>query len=301
MTRNLQLALSFALILLFAGEGRAQLGMFSKEQRIEFTREWKGERAEDGRPLVPDSILERLKNTTAEEAWGVLRGARYPNQFASGFQQIVTVPGKRLVGRAVTAVFMPMRPDVNAVINEKGKAEGRSGAGGQNSWVIDTLKPGDVIVVDLFGKIKDGTFMGDNLATSIFTKTGTGVVIDGGVRDLSGISEIKGITGYVRGFDPSAIANVMLVGINVPIRIGETTVMPGDVVLGDPEGVTFIPAHLAEKVADSSENTQLRDEWGHMVLREGKYTPGQIDSRWSPEMQAEFKKWAEEQKAKRRK
>lgn len=301
MIRNLQLALSFALILLFAGESRAQLGMFSKEQRIEFTREWKGERAEDGRPLVPDAILERLKNTTAEEAWGVLRGARYPNQFASGFQQIVTVPGKRLVGRAVTAVFMPVRPDVNAVINEKAKAEGRGGAGGQNAWVIDTLKPGDVIVVDLFGKIKDGTFMGDNLATSIFTKSGTGVVIDGSVRDLSGISQIKGFTGYVRGFDPSAIANVMLVGINVPIRIGETTVMPGDIVLGDPEGITFVPAQLAEKLADASENTQLRDEWGHMVLREGKYTPGQIDSRWSQEMQAEFKKWSEEQKAKRRK
>lgn len=287
--------------MLFAVEGRAQLGMFSKEQRIEFTREWKGERAEDGRPLVPDSVLERLQNTTAEEAWGVLRGARYPNQFASGFQQIVTVPGKRLVGRAVTAVFMPLRPDVNAVINEKAKAEGRSSAGGQNAWVIDTLKPGDVVVVDLFGKIQDGTFIGDNLATSIFTKTGTGVVIDGAVRDLSGISQIKGFTGYVRGFDPSAIANVMLVGINVPIRIGQTTVMPGDVVLGDPEGVTFIPAHLAEKVADVSENTQLRDQWGHQMLREGKYTPGQIDSRWTPEMQAEFKKWAEEQKAKRKK
>lgn len=301
MKRNLWFALSFALILLFAGEGRAQLGMFSKEQRIEFTREWKGERDEGGRPLVPDSVLERLKNTTAEEAWGVLRGARYPNQFASGFQQIVTVPGKRLVGRAVTAVFMPLRPDVNAVINEKAKAEGRGGAGGQNAWVIDILKPGDVVVVDLFGKIKDGTFIGDNLATSIFTKTGTGVVVDGSVRDLSGISQIKGFTGYVRGFDPSAIANVMLVGINVPIRIGETTVMPGDVVLGDPEGVTFIPAHLAERVATVSENTQLRDEWGHQMLREGKYTPGQIDSRWTPEMQAEFKKWAEEQRAKRKK
>jgi 4-hydroxy-4-methyl-2-oxoglutarate aldolase len=301
MIRNFQLVASVALILLFAGEGRAQLGMFSKEQRIEFTREWKGERAEDGRPLVPDSVLERLKNTTAEEAWGVLRGARYPNQFTAGFQQIVTVPGKRLVGRAVTAVFMPVRPDINAVINEKAKAEGRGGAGGQNSWVIDTLKPGDVVVVDLFGKIKDGTFIGDNLATSIFAKTGTGVVVDGSVRDLSGISQIKGFTGYVRGFDPSAIANVMLVGINVPIRIGETTVMPGDVVLGDPEGITFVPAQLAEKLADVSEDIQLRDEWGHTMLREGKYTPGQIDSRWSPEMQAEFKKWSEEQKAKRRK
>jgi regulator of RNase E activity RraA len=286
------------LFLALASPASAQLGMFSKEQLISITRSWMGARDDGGRPLVPDSVLTRLKNTSAEEAWGVLRGAGYNFQFEGNWQGVNISKEDRLIGRALTAVFVPMRPDLNDYINENAKKEGRVGRG-QNSWPIDMLKPGDVLVVDLFGKIKDGTFMGDNLATSIFAKSGTGIVIDGALRDLSGVMEIKGIKVYVRGFDPSGIAGVTLAGINVPVRIGGTTVLPGDVVLGDPEGVIFIPAHLAAKVADASEETQLRDEWGHTMLREGRYTPGQIDSRWTEAMQAEYKKWAAERKAKR--
>lgn len=284
-----------ALSLCFTTQGSAQLGMFTKEQRVEFTREWKGERFSDGRPKVPDAVLARLKTATAEEAWAVLGGEGYHHQFEGGWK--VINPGERLVGRVVTAVFMPLRPDVNAVINDYGKKEGRVG-GGQNSWVIDTLQRNDVLVVDLFGKIKDGTFAGDNLSTSIFAKSGTGLIVDGAVRDVSGISEIKGFRCYVRDVDPSAIADVTLMGINVPIRIGKVTVMPGDVVVSDPEGLTFIPARLAEKVADYSEITQLQDKWGHQMLREGIYTPGQIDSRWTKEMIEEFNRWAEQQGAK---
>jgi len=290
------LASAALLIVLISAPAHGQLGMFSKEQRADFTREWKGERFPDGRPKIPDETLARLKNVTAEEAWAVLHQAGYHHQFEGGWK--VINPGERLVGRVVTAVFMPLRPDVNAVINDYGKKEGRTQAGGQNSWVIDTLLPNDVLVVDLYGKIKDGTFAGDNLSTSIFSKTGTGLIVDGAVRDFSGISEIKGFRCYVRDFDPSALAGATLMGINVPIRIGDVTVMPGDAVVSDPEGLTFIPAQLAEKVADSSELTQLRDNWGHQMLREGKYTPGEIDGRWSKEMIEEFNRWAEKQGAK---
>jgi 4-hydroxy-4-methyl-2-oxoglutarate aldolase len=295
MKKGSRYALALAAGLCLAAPAVAQLGMFSKEQRIEFTPEWKGERFPDGRPKVPDAVLERLKRVTAEEAWGVLRGAGFDHQFEGGWK--VINPGERLVGRVVTAVFMPLRPDVNSVINDYGKKEGRVG-NGQNSWVIDTLEPNDVLVVDLFGKIKDGTFAGDNLSTSIFAKSGTGLIVDGSVRDTTGISEIKGFRCYVRGVDPSALEGVTLMGINVPIRIGHATVMPGDVVVSDPEGLTFIPPQLAERVADYSELTQLRDEWGHQMLREGKYTPGQIDERWSKEMIEEFNRWAEKRGAK---
>ncbi len=287
-----------ALVILAAGAPAAfgQLGMFSREQRIDFTRAWQGERFEDGRPKVADSVVERLGTVSAEQAWGVLRGAGFNHQFEAGWLQFNPTP-KRMVGRVVTAVFMPVRPDVNAVINDNAKKENRV-ARGQNSWVIDTLVPGDVLVVDLFGKVADGTFMGDNLATSIFTKSKNGVVVNGGIRDLSGIQEIQGFTGFVRGFHPSAIRDVMLVGINVPIRIGDVTVMPGDVAVSDPEGITFIPPQLAEKVADVAELTQARDDWGHMMLRQGKYTPGQIDSRWTPEMEQEFQRWFKENRKK---
>lgn len=287
-------AVALGAAVLFLQSAAGQLGMFSSQQRIDITREWKGERFPDGRPKVPDEVLDRLKLTTAEEAWGTLRRLGYNNQFERNWKTVnVADPaGDRLVGRAVTAVFMPRRPDMDAVINDHAKKENRVGRG-QNSWVIDTLVKRDVMVVDLFGKIKDGTIIGDNLGTSIWTKTGTGLVVDGAVRDVSGLMEIKGFKIFCRGFDPSAIAEVTLMGINVPIRIGQAAVLPGDVVLSDPEGITFIPAHLAAVVADESELTRLRDEWGHQMLREQKYTPGQIDTRWTPQMIDEFNKWAE--------
>jgi 4-hydroxy-4-methyl-2-oxoglutarate aldolase len=281
--------------------GWAQIGMFSNELRTAMTSEWKGERFPDGRPKVPDEVLDRLKNTTAEEAWGTLMRLGYKNQFEGGWKTI-NVPGigaeERLVGRVVTGVFMPARPDLNAYVTEVAKKEGRVGRGGQNAWVIDTLVKRDVMVIDLFGKIKDGTIIGDNLGTSIMTKTGTGIVVDGAVRDPSGISEIKGFKVFARDFDPSAIANVTLTGINVPIRIGQVTVLPGDVVISDPDGLTFIPAHLAKEVADESELTQLRDRWGHQMLREQKYKPGQIDSNWTDTMIDEFNAWAAQQGSK---
>lgn len=300
--RNGGVWMRFAATLAFAGlaaqTGLAQLGTFDKEKRIAITHKWTGERAEDGRPLVPDDVLKRLKTASAEEAWGVLRGEGYHYQF-EGNWQVVNPGEERLVGRVVTAQFMPVRPDMNEMINKKGAEEGRVSRG-QNSWVIDTLQPGDILVVDMFGKIKDGTFAGDNLATAIFTKSKNGLIVNGSVRDVSGMQEIKGFRAYVKGVDPSAIKDVMMVGINVPIRIGETTILPGDVAVTDPEGITFIPPHLAEKVATSSENIQLRDRWGHQMLREGKYTPGQIDTRWSDQMNKEFEAWAAAEKAKRR-
>jgi regulator of RNase E activity RraA len=242
-------------------------------------------------------VLTRLKITSAEEAWGVLRGEGYNYQF-EGNWHLVNPSGERMVGRVVTAQFMPVRPDMNEMINSKGAAEGRVSKG-QNSWVIDTLQPGDVLVVDMFGKIKDGTFAGDNLATAIFTKSKNGLVVNGSVRDVSGMQAIQGFRAFVKGVDPSAIKDVMLVGINVPIRIGETTILPGDVVVSDPEGLTFIPPHLADKVATTSENVQLRDKWGHQMLREGKYTPGQIDTTWSDAMTKEFEAFAASERAKR--
>jgi 4-hydroxy-4-methyl-2-oxoglutarate aldolase len=268
----------------------AQLGMFSKEQLVDITRAWTGERFPDGRPKVPDEVLERLKDVTAEEAWGTLGGAGYKLQFEAGWKELNG--GQRLVGRAVTCVFMPARPDMNAVINDHGKREGRVGHG-QNSWVIDTLVKGDVMVVDLFGKVDGGTIIGDNLGTSIMAKTGTGLVVNGAVRDPTGLSEIKGFHIFARDFHPSAIADVTLMGINTPIRMGNATVLPGDIVLSDPDGITFIPAQLAAKVADQAELTHYKDDWGHQMLREGKYTPGQIDAQWSPAIIAEFNKFLE--------
>jgi regulator of RNase E activity RraA len=271
----------------------AQLGMFTKDQLIAITSEWKGERFPDGRPKVPDAVLDKLADVDAEEAWGTLRGAGYNLQFEGNFKTVNVKPGgPRMVGRAVTCSFLPLRPDFNNFINENGKKEGRVSRG-QNSWVIDTLTKRDVMVVDLFGKIVDGTIIGDNLGTSIMTKTGTGLVVDGSIRDVSGNSEIEGFQIYARGFDPSALREVTLAGINIPVRIGHVTVLPGDVVVSDPEGITFIPPQLAERVANEAERIHMVDEWGHKMLRERVYTPGEIDTQWTPKMIEEFNKYCE--------
>lgn len=282
-------------LLLATSSATAQVGVFSKDHLIQYTPEWKGDRFPDGRPKVPDDILQRMKDVSIEEAWGVCRSRGYNYQFEGNW--VVTGEKPVLVGRAVTAYFRPMRPDVNKVIAAKGREEGR--IGGQNSWVIDTVVKGDVIVVDLMGKIVDGTFMGDNLANSIAAKSGgNGVVVDGGARDLEGVEDIPNFVTFTRGWDPSAIANVMLMGINTPVRIGRATVMPGDVVLGKKEGVFFVPAHLVQEVVEKSEVTRLRDQFGHQRLREGKYTPGQIDRNWTEEIENDFKQWLRERRDK---
>lgn len=254
----------------------------------ELTRLYPGERFPDGRPRVPDDILERMKAVTTEQAWGVLRANGYHLQFEGNWFR--THPDRILVGRAVTTQFVPQRPDLQELMQEKGKAEGR--IGGQNSWVIDTLQPNDVMVVDIFGKIKDGTFIGDNLGTSVRTRTQAGAVIDGGIRDYQGLAELSDVAFYCRGLDPSAIANTTIAGINIPIRIGNTTVLPGDIVLGTPTGVIFIPPHLAEAVVARAEEVQRRDQFGQLRLREGRYTPGEIDvSVWREDIQADYEEW----------
>ncbi|MFZ0537152.1 MAG: RraA family protein [Candidatus Sulfotelmatobacter sp.] len=288
--------MTFSLALSLAALAHAQLDLFSKEQRVEFTPQWHGDRFPDGRPNLPDAVLARLKNATAEQAWDVLQDAGYRNQFEGGWK--VINPGERLVGRVVTAVFMPQRPDVDSVIRANGKKENR--IGDENSWIIDILKPGDVLVVDLFGKIRYGTIVGDNLSTAIYAKSQNGLIVDGAVRDVTGIQEIPGFQVYTRGADPSALENVMLTGINVPIRIGDVTVMPGDIAIGDPEGVTFVPPQLAGKLADDAEMDHMVDEWGHTMLREGKYTPGQIDEKWTKEMVEQFNAWLEKKGSKLR-
>jgi 4-hydroxy-4-methyl-2-oxoglutarate aldolase len=282
------------LLLVFSFTLPAQVGVFSKEELVAFTPEWTGERFPDGRPMVADDLLKRMRDVAIEEAWAVCNRHGYVNQFEGNW--IVTRENPVLVGRAVTAYFHPKRPDVNKVIDEQGKKDGR--IGGQNSWIIDTIIKNDVIVVDLMGKVIDGTFLGDNLANSIWVKSGgTGVVIDGGARDIEGVLQIPDFPIFNRGWDPSYIKDVMLMGINTPIRIGWATVMPGDVVLGKQEGIIFIPSHLAEEVVQTSEVIRLRDQFGHQRLREGVYTPGEIDRRWTEDIEKDFSAWLKEREA----
>ncbi|HLF35595.1 MAG TPA: hypothetical protein VI583_15235 [Cyclobacteriaceae bacterium] len=279
----------FLACFLYSGYAFSQITP-SRDLMLFYTSEWTGERFPDGRPKVPDNLLARLKNISIEEAWGIMRNEGYNNQFDAGWQMIH--PDQPFVGRALTAVYIPSRPDVNKKILDKGHGEGRIGAA--NSWPIDMLVEGDVYVADCFGKIIDGTLIGDNLGNSIYAKSKTGVIFNASVRDLEGLEKIEGFNAFVRGFDPSFLRETMLTGINIPISIGRAVVLPGDAVLAKKEGVIFIPAHLLEKVVINAEFIGLRDQFGHQRLKEGKYTPGQIDSSWSDEIKNDFLKWIDD-------
>lgn len=266
----------------------AQLFTMSKEELTEYTAQNPFERFPDGRPKVPDSIIQRAKGMSSEEVWAVLPNKGFRNQYADGFH--IVHPEKKLAGRAFTVQFMPVRPDIDGVISAKAKGKGLERV--SNQLAIDMLQPGDVLVVDLFGKKEGGTIVGDNLFYYTMKATkGGGIVVDGSIRDLEGISEMD-MPAYFRHAEPSAITNVMLTGINIPIRIGNVTVMPGDLVVGDREGVYFIPPQLAKEVVDNADVVHIHDEWTRKKFDEGKYKSSEIyGSPRDPQLKKEYQEY----------
>ena len=252
----------------------AQLLSFSKQDLMDYTAQQPFDRFPDGRPKVPNELLERARELSSEEVWAVLQQRGFNNQYADGFR--ILHPGKPMVGRAFTMQFMPLRPDVDEIARNKAKDHGIPRL--TNQTAIDMLQPGDVLVVDIFGKKVNGTIVGDNLFYYVMKATNRGgLVVDGSIRDLDGISEID-MPAYFRSADPTPIGNVMLTGINIPVRIGGVTVMPGDLVVGDREGVYFIPPQLVKEVLDRADEIHIHDEWTKKKFDEGKYKSSEIYS-----------------------
>lgn len=261
------------------------------EQVKAWTSQWEGERFDDGRPKVPDLVIERLKNATLEQVWGYMNRKGYRNQVEMGW--LILKPGEKMTGRAVTAQFMPTRPDLDSIVRASGKAEGRSQKGGINIWPIDILRTGDIYVADGYGKIKDGTLIGSSLGNAIYGKTGNGVVFNGSVRDMEELKDTEGFNAWVKGQDPSYIKDMTPTSINAPIRIGSVTVFPGDIVFANEYGVAFIPAHMVKDLVSASELTGLRDEFERVLLQEGKYPSGEIHGDWSDKIKTEYRAWFE--------
>ncbi len=261
----------------------------SKEELIFLTSEWKGERFADGRPKISDELIERAKKIGIDDAWTVLKNEGYKNQFEGNWKMVHN--DVAVIGRAVTAMFIPSRPDMEKSIKARGLKQGRTG--NTNAWPIDILVKGDVYVADGFGKIEAGTLIGSNLGNSIFSKSGNGVVFDGAARDLQGLSEIKGFNAFVRDFHPSFLEEMVLAGLNTPIRLGNAVVLPGDLVIAEREGILFIPAHLAEQVISTAEFVTLKDKFGFEMLKSARYSTGQIDSQWTDTIKKDFLKWLE--------
>jgi 4-hydroxy-4-methyl-2-oxoglutarate aldolase len=265
----------------------------TRQQILFYTSDWKGERFADGRPRLPDDLLKRAADMTIEDVWDFLGAHGYDNQFEGGWQALHAE--KSFAGRALTAQYMPSRPDMAAAIAAEGKQEQR--VGDNNSWPIAELQPGDVYVADGFGKVISGTLIGSNLGNGIAARSHTGFVFDAGIRDQEENREIPNFNGVYRGYDPSAWSQMELTSINAPIRIGRAVVLPGDLVLVKPEGVIFIPAILAEAAISSAEFTSLKDEFNFELNRQGK-NGGQFEGGWTPQKYDAFAKWIDANPAK---
>jgi 4-hydroxy-4-methyl-2-oxoglutarate aldolase len=276
---------ALAALLAIGGSLYAQVRQ-TKEQLAFYTSAWTGERFADGRPKIPDDLLQRALDVSIEDVWDYLRGQGYDNQFETGFQALH--PEKAFAGRAFTAQFMPTRPDMQAPVAAEGKTEGR--VSGTNSWVINELQMGDTMVVDGYGKIVEGTIIGSNLGSGIAAHTHSGFIFDAGIRDAEENREIANLNGFYRGYDPSAWAQMQLTGINVPVRIGRATVLPGDLVLAKQDGVIFIPATLAEAVISHAEFTNLMDAFNFELNSKGT-NGGEFEGGWTPEKYAALGKW----------
>jgi regulator of RNase E activity RraA len=289
MKVNLLVLLSFVAGLFLVDPLVAQT--ISKEELIFLTSEWKGERFPDGRPKVSDELIERARKIAIDDAWTVLKNEGYLNQFEGGWKTVHDdVP---VIGRALTAMYIPSRPDIEKNIKERGiKTQGRKG--NTNAWPIEALTQGDVYVADGFGKIGGGTLIGGTLANSIYSKSGNGVVFNGSARDLQALQEVEGFNAFVRDFHPSFLEEMVLMGLNSPIRMGNAIVLPGDLVMAHREGVLFIPAHLAELVVGTAEFVTLKDKFGYEMVKSRTYTTGQIDSQWSDDIKDSFLKWLDQ-------
>ncbi len=263
----------------------AQVKM-TREQMMFYTSDWKGDRFPDGRPKLPDDLLKRALDVSVEDVWDYLREQGYRNEFEGDWQALHIE--KPFAGRALTAQYMPVRPDMAKAIAAEGKNEARVGA--TNSWPIAELQIGDVYVADGFGKIIEGTLIGSNLGNAIAAHTHTGFVFNAGIRDQEENREIPNFNGFYRGYDPSAWAQMELTAINAPIRIGRAVVVPGDLVLAKTDGVLFIPAILAEAAISSAEFTNLKDAFNFELNRQGK-NGAQFEGGWTPAKYTAFAKW----------
>lgn len=258
----------------------------TKEQILFYTSDWKGDRFPDGRPKIPDSLLTRALDVSIEDIWDYLRGQGYVNQFEAGWQALHI--DKPFAGRALTAQFIPRRPDMAAAVAAEGKKEGR--VSGMNSWVINELQMGDTMVVDGYGKIVEGTIIGSNLGSGIAAHTHSGFIFDAGIRDAEENRQIANLNGFYRGYDPSAWAQMQLTGINVPVRIGRTAVLPGDLVLAKQDGVIFIPAVLAAAAVSKAEFTNLQDAFNFELNRAGT-NGAEFEGGWTAQKYAALAKW----------
>lgn len=173
------------------------------------------------------------------------------NTFMTGVKPLS--PPLRMVGQAFTLRYIPSREDVDYNLNFDNRND-------PQRLAIEAVGPRDVLVIDARGDERAGT-MGNILATRMMVRGAVGIVTDGCFRDSPAIAEM-GIPAYARS--PHAATNKTAhhpTDIQLPVGCGGVAVYPGDVLVGDAEGVVVIPRHLAQDVAEQAALQEHREEF----------------------------------------
>ena len=166
-----------------------------------------------------------------------------------------------MVGRARTLRFIPLREDLLSAQYELSTSRPHRDA-------LEEIEPGEVLVVDAGGCL-EAAVVGDMFTRRVHARGGSGIVIDGVLRDLTAIRTV-GLPVFAKGMHGAGIPRMLMsVGRDQPIRCGDIPVIPGDVIVGDTDGVIAIPPHIAEEVAKICREHRVEEEWARTKLAEG--------------------------------
>ena len=209
------------------------------------------------RVKVSDEVLAKLKDVSIPTISGILRRLGYPNTFLSGVTP--RTPSQNFAGRAVTARALPTRKDVAAT---------QAGAASLHRRAFETIETGDVLVIDARGDV-GARVTGDILATRLRYRGAAALVTDGAIGDLAALQAV-GLAVYSRGVTPVSFGELhVMADLGVPISCAGVLVMPGDVLVGDPEGVIAIPQGVAAEVAEAGIEAEQRDAFSRSKVEHG--------------------------------
>jgi len=185
------------------------------------------------------------------------------NVFMQGLHPLAPLGiGKRLVGRAVTLRFLPVREDIDAALTP----EQRHNA--PYRLAVESIKPGDMLVIDAMGFLATGTF-GDMLSARMKYLGSVATVVDGAVRDSPFIRQVS-LPTFVRGVHAGGIeCGLLSVDFNMPIQCGGVLVMPNDILLADDEGVVVIPPSYAERLAEVGVAEEVEEQFIRAQIEAG--------------------------------
>lgn len=216
----------------------------------------------EGSGPLPEELVEKLRQTPTAGLSTQLRSRGLDTVVIEGVRPLV--PGTRMVGVARTLRFLPYRADV---------FQAHGGGYNAQKMAFDAVGPGEVLVVEARQETGSGT-LGDILALRARTRGAAGVVTDGGVRDSAAVAEV-GLPVFHQSVHPAVLGRKHVPWESqVAVACGNVTVLPGDVLVGDEDGVVVIPRGLAEEVAEAALAKEQEEAWVYERVAEGHPVDG---------------------------